>query len=129
MEEQLNAQLGEIVDDLGLLVTQEVRHEYLEQASNASQGADGLVEHVTEVEWDGERYTFEVDHPTAPLHERGGHIEPIYTKAKLVGYSRDDFYQSLKDCNEWVTKKSLFRDSVNEVRNGSRGRRVTDELR
>lgn len=127
MEEELSDQLREVCRDASQYLVEDIRDEYVSIASEASQGADGLVEHVGGVEYENGKFVFEIDHPTAPLHEKGGHIEPSYTKAKLVGYSRDDFYQSLEDCNEWVKRKKILQRAVTEVKSGSR--RVRNELR
>lgn len=122
MEEQLRSALEEQADDMSKDVAEQVREEFLKVASQAGQGADGLVEHVTPVEQRrtetgafASGFTFSIDHPFAELHEFGGPIEPSYGKAKAMGWTRDEMYQSLEDCNEYVTRKRLLRRAMSRV--------------
>ena len=120
-------ELHEAVEEAGFEaskdIVEEIRQEYIRNALAEEQGAPGLAEHVTEVEqrrdehgrFIGE-FTFRVEHPFAPLHEKGGHIEPSYSKAKVMGWTRDEMYQSLEDCNEYVTRKNLLRNAIHKVR-------------
>lgn len=123
MEDQLQQALEEQAGVFGREMAERVREEYIENASNAGQGADGLTEHVSDVEQRrkasgefAEGFTFTVEHPFAHLHEFGGPIEPSYGKAKALGWTRDEMYQSLEDCNEYVTRKRLLQDAINKVR-------------
>lgn len=123
MEEALNQALEEAGENFSKEVAERVREEYIKNASSASQGAEGLTEHVTEVSQSRDsrgrftsEWSFSVEHPFAELHEKGGPIEPTYSKAKVMGWTRDEMYQSLEDCNEHVRRKDLLRDAVSKVR-------------
>lgn len=117
MESELVEALEAVSKDATDDVARELREEVVGTLENADQGADGLVPYVTEIEEDtnGEA-SFSIEHPTAPLHEIGGHIEPRYARAMAVGWTRDGFYEALTDCNEWVIEKRFMRNSVWEVR-------------
>jgi predicted lipoprotein len=99
-----------------------VRSNTISNLENSVQGAEGLVKYVGEVEQErndrGEfvdSYSFEINHPTAKLHERGGPIEPTYRRAMSNGWTRDGFYDALKDCEYMVRKKRYLRDAVTEA--------------
>lgn len=114
---QLTEELeSEIVDAATREVTSRIREETINNIKDADQGASGLVEYVSDVEKEDDAFQFRINHPTAPLHEEGGHIEPRYAHAMLEGYTRDEFYSALKDCNEWVVKKRLVENAIFEVR-------------
>jgi len=101
---------------------EEVRSMYLNQIEMSQQGEHGLASYVSEVEQKrtaggqfASGYEFRVDHPTAELHEFGGPIEPTYSKAKVEGWTRDQFYEALTDCNEIVERKRLMRSAQNKA--------------
>lgn len=129
LEEQMQEALAIQADSVSERLANELREEYLTRAQNAEQGAQGLEEFVSEVEQvdDGE-YIFKIDHPTARLHEIGAPIEPTYTYAKLEGYSRDDFYEALEDCEDVVTQKRLLHRSRMSVRFDHEGRNAIEEV-
>jgi len=101
---------------------EQVREQYIKNLNQNIQGEDGLVKYVSEVKQarnDSGQFTsqfeFDVDHPTAKLHERGGPIEPTYGRAKADGWTRDGFYDALKDCEYEVRKKNHLRNAVNQT--------------
>ena len=123
MEEELLAALDDEASFASEELAEEVRREYLMLLSDARQGADGLAPYVADVEQsrdDAGRYSsgfeFEVEHPFAELHEKGGPIEPTYGKAASLGWTRDEMYEALTDCNEWVERKMLLNQAINRVR-------------
>lgn len=104
-------------------VAERVREEYINEAEQARQGAEGLADHVSEVKQTRDArgqftssYSFEVNHPFAELHERGGHIEPQYAKAAAKGWTRDEMYHALEDCNEYVERKRILGKAIAKVR-------------
>lgn len=122
-KEQLYEQM---VEDLDSRVQQDskafaedVRGRVLDRIKRNEQGESGLEPYVSDVKqkrdsrgsFTGE-WTFEIQHPTAPLHEKGGHIEPSYANAQVRGWTRDQFYEALEDCNEWVEKKRIVRSAM-----------------
>lgn len=114
---QLTEELeSEIVEGATREVTSRIREETINNIENADQGASELVEYVSDIEKEDDAFQFSINHPTAPLHEEGGHIEPRYAHAMLEGYTRDEFYSALKDCNEWVIRKRLVENAIFEVR-------------
>jgi len=124
MEEQLKEGLvEEVLDDAGKEVAERVRDQTIRNLRNSYQGAENLPEYVTDVKHVRDSkgrftgsYTFEIRHPTAPLHEKGGHIEPTYSEAQAVGWTRDGFYSALDDCNEQVEAKHPVRNAAFSVR-------------
>lgn len=124
MEEQLKQGLTDsVLDDAGKEVAEAVREQTIANLNRSYQGAEELPEYVSDVQHIRDSsgrftgtYTFEIRHPTAPLHENGGHIEPSYAQAKSVGWTRDGFYEALDDCNEWVEPKHPVRNAVLSVR-------------
>lgn len=126
MKEQLKEGLQDIADENGRQVAEQVREEYVKNVRKAPQGASGLEEHVSDVKrardasgqfTSSPSYTFDVEHPFAHLHEKGGPVEPTYGKAAAMGWTRDELYQSLKDCEEYVERKYLLRNAIARVRN------------
>lgn len=102
---------------------EEVRSMYLNQIQMSQQGEHGLRPYVSDVKQKRREggafmsgFEFEVNHPTAELHEFGGPIEPTYSEAKLQGWTRDQFYEALTDCNEIVERKRLMRSAENEAK-------------
>lgn len=102
---------------------EEVRSMYLNQIEMSQQGEHGLRPYVSQVKQKRREggqfmsgYEFQVNHPTAELHEFGGPIEPTYSEAKLQGWTRDQFYEALTDCNEIVERKRLMRSAENEAK-------------
>jgi hypothetical protein len=114
---QLTEELeSEVVDAASREVASRIKEETINNIESADQGASGLVEYVSDIEKEDGEFQFSINHPTAPLHEQGGHIEPRYAHAMLQGYTRDEFYSALKDCNEWVIRKRLVENAIFEVR-------------
>lgn len=117
MESQLaEAMEEEVVPQAGREVAEEWREESMAEVDSGFQGMEGLLDYYTEVEQVGEEFVFHIEHPTAPLHERGGHIEPMYAEATTMGWTRDGFYEALKDCNEWVKQKRFMRTAAYTIR-------------
>lgn len=101
----------------------EIRDEYVSLLENEDQGADGLTEFVTDVKQSRDSsgrfedgFEFDVEHPFADLHEKGGHIEPTYGRAAAMGWERDEMYQALEDCNEYVRRKGTLMKAVDRVK-------------
>lgn len=105
MADELISQLETFTENISDEMARDLREEVVANLEEAEQGADGLVDFVEDVERRGDSYAFRIAHPTAALHEKGGHIEPTYSRAKAVGWTRDGFYAALEDCEEHVTKK------------------------
>ena len=98
-------------------IARDIHDELLDRLEGAEQGADGLAKYV-ELNTDEEGVAYvTINHPTAPLHEAGGHIEPTYSEAAMRGWTRDEFYDALEDCNEEVIRKNPMRDAIWKVRN------------
>lgn len=118
MSTNLEDALQELAVDAAREVTEQWRGATLGQIQGASQGADGLEPYLSEVQEGDEEgvFTFEIQHPTASLHERGGHIEPTYAEAMVLGWDRDGFYEALTDCNEFVRRKKLVRNARDDLK-------------
>lgn len=123
MDESFEDGLREAAQDASRELMERIRAEYVRNVRQAQQGADGLEQYVTDVKQRRDTqgrfesgFYFEVNHGYAPLHEHGGPIEPTYGKMKAMGWTRDEIYTALTDCNEYVTRKHLLRDAINEVR-------------
>jgi len=117
----LGSQLASALEDnvkeeAGRKAAEEWRDEMRANLDGSFQGAPDLVEYMTEVQKQGEEFVFHIEHPTAPLHEKGGHIEPRYANAMSMGWQRDGFYSALKDCNEWVVEKRYARKAMYTLR-------------
>lgn len=111
--------LREISDEIAHDLAEDWRDRTANRIEDLPQGADGLEPYLSDVTVnDDGSAQFEIQHPTAPLHEYGGHIEPRYANAKLQGWSRDEFYEALTDCNEFVRRKMPVRGSIPEVVSG-----------
>lgn len=115
--EELEVQASQKAEE----ICKEWREQTLFNIRNSWQGAGGLEEYVTDVheplyEDDSGAYQFQILHPTAALHEHGGHIEPTYANAKRLGWSRDEFYEALTDCNEFVDRKKHVTNARAKVR-------------
>lgn len=107
----------EVKEDAGRQVAEDLRDEALSNLEDSFQGAQDLPEFFDDqVRQEGSEFVFDINHPTAPLHERGGHIEPQYAKAMSMGWTRDGFYEALKDCNEWVVEKRYMRKAAYTLR-------------
>lgn len=126
LAEQLKEDLSEVAQSGSKEFAEEVRSNLLEDIENPEQGEHGLRPYVTEVEMQRDdlgRFTgnfgFDINHPTAELHEFGGPIEPTYSKAKIEGWTRDEFYEALTDCNEIVEKKRLIRSAQLEAKSNT----------
>lgn len=117
MESDLIEALEEVSDEGSEEVARELRAQTINRIQGARQGAEGLEPYVTEVTQNRDgTYSFTIDHPTAPLHEIGGYYQPRYDTAKTRGWTRDEFYEALTDCNEWVEEKRIVRDSMYATR-------------
>ena len=121
-EERLERDLSEVVESRSKEGAKRVRGKVIDEIENAEQGAHGLKKYVSEVKRARDEqgryksgYTFEIDHPTARLHEFGGPIEPTYSKAMVEGWDRDGFYDALQDCEDYVFKKRLLRSAQMQV--------------
>ena len=124
LAQRLEEDLSEVAQARSKQFAERVRSNLLESLEADVQGSGGLADYVSEVEQDrdsGGRFVsdwkFEINHPTAPLHETGGNIEPTYSKAQVRGWTRDEFYEALKDCNSYVEKKRLVRSAEMEAIN------------
>lgn len=110
LSDELTVALENVIEEQSEELANEFRDELISRLESANQGADGLVPYVCEPERRGEGWHIEIAHPTAPLHERGGYIEPKYAQAMAMGWTRDGFYEALTDCNEFVDEKRYVRD-------------------
>lgn len=116
MASELNEALEELAIDVGEQIAEDLHEKVEENLETSYQGAPGLVEYLSDVEQRGDQFEFTIDHPTAPLHERGSHIEPTYAQAMSVGWTRDGFYEALEDCNEWVRRKGYTMNAMLQIR-------------
>jgi len=115
MESALRSAMTDLADEAGREMAEDLRDEMVSNLSGSYQGAPGLVDFISDVqERDGE-FVIEINHPTAPLHERGGYIEPSYGNAMALGWTRDGFYEALSDCNEVVERKRYTFRAANAV--------------
>lgn len=113
----------ELLEPAGKEVAEEIREETIRNLNRSYQGAEELPRYVSEVKRSrdaagryADGFVFTIDHPTAPLHERGGYIEPRYANAMSVGWDRDGFYECLDDCNEYVYAKHPVRNASYSVK-------------
>lgn len=130
IESQLVNELQDLKPEVGREVAEDWKEQAEENLRDEDQGANLLVEgqpddapmswpvegFFTDVEQVGDRFEFKIQHPTAPLHEYGGHIEPTYAEAMAMGWTRDGFYSALQDCEEWVYEKRYMRDAAQTIR-------------
>lgn len=116
LSKQLKTKMEEVAEERTEELAEEFRDALIERLNGADQGADGLVEYVGEPERRGDGWHISINHPTAELHERGGYIEPSYAQAMALGWTRDGFYEALKDCNEFVDEKRYVRDTVYKMK-------------
>jgi len=115
MESELVSAVNDIAEQAGREMAEDLREEMISQLEKSYQGAPELVNFISDVQEDEDGFTIEIRHPTAPLHERGGYIEPSYTKAQALGWTRDGFYEALTDCNEVVERKRYTFNAVNKI--------------
>lgn len=115
--DELETELEKAADRECRRIAESWRRKTLEQIQGADQGADGLAEFVTEVAETENGFGFTIDHPVAVLHEFGGNIRLNYQEAKMMGYSRDDYYEALQDCEREVSRKAIVRKARSRVRN------------
>jgi len=115
MESELVSACHDIAEQAGREMAEDLREEMISQLEGSYQGAPELVNFISDVQDEGDGFSIEIRHPTAPLHERGGYIEPSYTKAQALGWTRDGFYEALTDCNEVVERKKYTFNAVNAV--------------
>lgn len=112
MESELAEAMNELAIDAGEQIAEELRNEMESNLDSSYQSAPELVNFMSDVERVGDEFHIEINHPTAPLHERGANIEPTYGRAASVGWTRDGFYEALDDCNEWVYRKGYTMDAM-----------------
>lgn len=101
------------------LAAQEIAVQWRREAMRELNGnANELKRFTTEVtlDDDGESYKWEVNHPTAVQYELGGTIFHTYQDAKAVGWTRDEFYQTLEDCQEIIERQRYAMRSLQRVR-------------
>lgn len=115
MESELVSAVNDAAEQASRQMAEDLREEIISQLEGSYQGAPELVNFISDVQDDTDGFSIEIRHPTAPLHERGGYIEPSYTKAQALGWTRDGFYEALTDCNEVVERKRYTFNAVNEI--------------
>lgn len=130
MKAQLRDAMEQLKPEVGEQVAKEWKEESKENLRESDQGAPELADgkpeeapaswpvegYYSDVEQVGEHWEFRIQHPVAPLHEKGGHIEPTYAKSIAMGWTRDGFYEALQDCEEFVTQKNYLRDAAYTIR-------------
>lgn len=121
--ENLRMRLEEQAENNAKQTAIEIRKEAMNNLEGSPQGAEDLIPYFGEVEQKRNElgqftsaYEFKIKHPTAKLHERGGPIEPTYGRAMSNGWTRDGFYDALKDCEYMVRKKRFLRNAVESVK-------------
>jgi len=100
--------LIEEIDEQSEFSTKKIVEMWREESLDQLQGnAKKLREYATEVEEsdDGESYEWRIEHPTARQYEMGGTIFHTYDDAKSVGWTRDQFYETLEDCQEIIPRQ------------------------
>ena len=119
VRENMQTALREVADGKAKEFAEKAREETIQNLRKNRQGEEGLVRYVGQVKQDRDdrgrfmsTYSFEIDHPTAKLHERGGPIEPTYGRAMSEGWDRDGFYDALEDCEYQVSKKRYLRNAI-----------------
>lgn len=120
----MSGELQEALEERAVVASEEVaeqiKEEYVSLLEREDQGADGLVPYVRVVDMSelglGDGHAVRVLHPFASLHEKGGHIEPTYGQAAALGWTRDEMYEALEDCNEFVDRKGTLMKAVDRVR-------------
>ena len=115
MSEELVNALEEEADIAAQRFAVEWRQEAMRELSG---NANELKRFTTEVKLgdDGESYVWEVNHPTATQYELGGTIFHTYEDAKAVGWTRDQFYETLEDCQEIIESQRYAMRSLQSVR-------------
>ena len=126
MEDQLIEGLEPLKSEVGETLAEEWMEKMKENLRDAEQGAHLLVEaepvetprpgFFTDIEQVGDDFVFRIQHPTATLHEIGGHIEPKYSQMMARGWTRDAFYEGLKDCEDYVYKKQYASRAAYELK-------------
>ena len=119
VRENMEHALREIAEDNAREFAEKARENTVKRLEKNVQGEEGLVNYISEVKQDRDSrgrfmdsFSFEIDHPTAKLHERGGPIEPTYGRAMTQGWDRDGFYDALEDCEYMVKKKRYLRSAM-----------------
>lgn len=120
MSDELVQALEVKADEAANEIAVEWRSEAMrEMSGNATQ----LREYTSEVTLgdDGESYVWSVDHPTAEQYELGGTIFHTYEDAKALGWTRDEFYEALEDCQEIIERQRYAMRSLQRVRGDYEG--------
>lgn len=115
MEDALVEGLEDLTDE----AAEELAHQWREKAMRRLDGAspgEALQEYFTEVERVDGGYEWRVKHPVAEQHEMGGHVYSTYGTAKLLGWTRDEIYHPLEDCQTLVEPKRYARNTAHELR-------------
>jgi hypothetical protein len=115
MESELADALDDLAHEASRRMAEDLRDEMESELRESYQEAPELVRFMSEVQEEGDGFTIQIEHPTAPLHERGGNIEPTYATAMTLGWTRDGFYEALTDCNEWVERKQYTFSAIMRV--------------
>lgn len=117
MSEELVQALEEEADEAAQQIAVEWRREAMRELSG---NAEELKRFTTQVELgDDGGYVWRVNHPTAQQYEIGGTIFHTYDDAKGVGWTRDEFYETLEDCQEIIEGQRYARRSLQRVRRDS----------
>jgi rubrerythrin len=122
VKEHLEIALEEFAEESAREAAEKIRENTEENLEENVQGEEGLIEFMSDVEQSRDSggrfmsgFEFEIAHPTAKLHERGGPIEPTYSEAMVEGWTRDGFYAALEDCEYMVRKKRYLRNATLET--------------
>jgi hypothetical protein len=114
MPEELVKALEQEADKAAQEIAVEWRSEAMRELSG---NAEELKRFTTQVEINGEGdYVWRVNHPTAQQYEIGGTIFHTYDDAKGVGWTRDEFYETLEDCQEIIESQRYAMRSLQRVR-------------
>ena len=115
MEDALIEGLEEVADD----AAREVSEQWRERAMRSLEGyqhASNLTNYFTPVRKEGGEYIWEVRHPTAVQHEKGGSMRTTYGPAQAQGWTRDEYYETLEDCQVIIEPKRYAVNTVHTLR-------------
>jgi hypothetical protein len=104
----VSRQLISALETLADKSSEEIARAWKEEAvAELSGNAEELTRYLSDVEQsdDDVSYEWRINHPTAKQYEMGGTIFHTYDEAKRIGWTRDEFYETLEDCQEVIPRQ------------------------
>jgi len=112
-------ELIDALEEIGDSSSEKIAQQWREQAMEELRGnGEELRRYTTEVQEseDNRSYEWRVEHPTARQYEMGGTIFHTYDDAKSVGWTRDQFYETLEDCQEIIPRQRYAMKSAIKIK-------------